>query len=333
MAEDLKPEAVLEELHKGPPRPVYLLHGPGEFRMERVLRHIRDKVVPEAARDFNMHVYYGDEDNPAAILETARSYPFMAEKRLVIIRRAEALSARALEVFLPYLDHPVETTCLIFASAKPNFNMVFYKSMRRQGCAVEFKPLKEGEVARWIRLLAKDLGVELTNEACGYLQQVAGDGLREIHGELEKLALLQGGRGVLDVDAVKRSAVQSRSYNIFELMDKISDRRRAESLAILNSLFNEDRDVGLRITGMLHRQIKLLWQAGRISRTGGTQAQAAKALGLPPFLVKKLLQQSRLWSTEDLEEALDRLYRADDLIKSSSDGRLVFENFIIELCR
>lgn len=337
MAEALKPETVLDELEKGRVRPVYLFYGPDDFRIEHVLRRLQTRVVPDGAGGFNWHVFYGDDDddeNVGRILDAARSYPFMADKRLVIVKRTEALSAKELEGFLPCLEKPLPSTCLVFISAKTNFNMVFYKSLRSMGCAVEFKNLQDREVIPWIRSLAKDLGMRLGSEACAYLQQVVGNGLRELYSELEKLSLMHGSEEAIDVEAVKRLVVHSRAHNIFELMDCVSSRQCSEALVVLNRLFDEERDAGLRITGMLHRQIRLLWQAGTIAREGGTPAKAASALRLPPFLARKLLDQARLWTPEKLEQGLELLYQADGLSKTgSSDVRRVFENLMINLCR
>ena len=51
------------------------------------------------------------------------------------------------------------------------------------------------------------------------------------------------------------------------------------------------------------------------------------------FQAGKLVRQSKNWSVDDLEGALDLLYRADGLIKSGSQENLVFENLVISLCK
>ncbi|VBB45965.1 DNA polymerase III, delta subunit [uncultured Desulfatiglans sp.] len=336
MAEALKPETVLGELEKGRVRPVYLFYGQDDFRIEHAVRRLQEKAVAEGAADFNLHTFYGDDNDQETvgrILDTVRSYPFMSDRRLVIVKRTESLSVKELEGFLPYLEKPLPSTCLVFVSGKTNFNMVFYKSLRSMGCAVEFKNLQDREVIPWMRSLAKDLGLRLSGEACAYLQQVVGNGLRELHNEIEKLSVSHSKEQPIGVEEVKRLVVHSRAHTIFELMDSVSSRRCSEALVILNRFFDEDREAGLRITGMLHRQLRLLWQAGAIAREGGTTGQAASALRLPPFLAKKLLDQSRLWTPESLEQGLELLYQADGLTKTgSSDARSVFENLLINLC-
>jgi len=81
--------------------------------------------------------FTGDKNTkPADITDAARSIPFMASNRLIIVRRTENISASALEGFIPYIDKPAESTCLIFVSSKTDFKKKFYKRIRSTGGAV-----------------------------------------------------------------------------------------------------------------------------------------------------------------------------------------------------
>ncbi|MGD8387781.1 MAG: DNA polymerase III subunit delta, partial [Desulfobacteraceae bacterium] len=190
MARDLLPEEVLERLEKGRLEPFYLFYGPGEFRMERVLDRIRATYIPEAARDFNLEILYAEKKlDPEEIAGRARSLPFMASNRLIIVRRTEAFTAEKLAKLLPYLEEPTETTCLIFTAAKTNFNTLFYKKFRQTGRAVAFDELKGKQVGAWIRRMAEDMDLDLDREARDVLHEVVGNRLRDLHGELEKLRI------------------------------------------------------------------------------------------------------------------------------------------------
>lgn len=336
MAKDLQPDQILNLLEKGQLGPFYLFYGPGEFRIEKVIEKIREDLIPESARDFNLEVFYGGETDPAEIIERTRSIPFMAQKRLNIVRRTENFKAEILEKFIPYLEDPVESTCLIFISGKTEFNRKFYKFFRKTGNAVEFSALRDNQVVPWIKRMAKQLDLNIEADACLYLQQVIGNQLREIFNELEKLSLSFGKKGVVGVEEVRELAVNSRIYNIFELMKSISMKKRKESLGILMRFLEEEDNRGgtLRILGMLNRQLRLLWQTKIIvTQQGGNNSVVAKKLSLPPFSAKEFINQSKLWTANEIEKGLALLYRADHLLKSGSQPKLVIENLIISLCK
>jgi len=332
MPADLSPEHIMDLLKRGQLGKVYLFYGPGDFRIERVLGLVRETFIPEAARDFNLQIFYGDKNTkPADITDAARSIPFMASNRLIIVRRTENILGSALEGFIPYIDKPAESTCLIFVSSKTDFKKKFYKKIRSTGGAVNFKQLYDRQVLPWIKRMAKDLGLTITEEACVYLQGIVGNRLRNLSSELEKLYLRHGKRTV-GVEEIKGLAIYSRIYTIFELMDQISLRRRPESMSILGRYIEEEgRDAEFGIIGMLNRQIRLIIQAKSITEQGGRAADVTKRLRVPPFLANKILQQSKHWSIKNLENALYLLYQADGHLKAGSKPQLILENLVLSL--
>lgn len=334
MARDLTPEEILKSLEKGNLAPFYLFHGPGEFRLERVLDRVRNDFIPSVAKDLNVEVFYGGEKiDPADIIHRARSLPFLASNRLIIIRRTEKFSASELEIFLSYLEKPADTTCLIFVSSKTDFRMNFYRRIRSLGCAVNFANLSERQVVPWIKRTALELGFKIDGEASAYLRQIIGNSLRELYAELEKLHLRYEGKAV-GVGQVKELAIHTRVYTIFELMNKVSERKCAESLEILNRFLEEEDKLGapLQILGMLNRQIRLLWQTKHILSEGGDKTDVARTLGLPDFSARDFAAYSQAWSIKELEKGLGLLYQTDGLLKSGSRPKPVLENVVFSLC-
>jgi len=333
MPGDLTPEYVLKQLEKGKLSPVYLFYGPNEFRLERALRRIRETFIPETPRDFNLQIFYGDKTEPADIMDTARSLPFLSHNRLIIVRRTESLSPAALESYIPYLERPVESTCLIFVSSKTDFKRKFYRKMRELGQAVNFKKLSDRQVIPWIKKTAKELDLNIEDEACAYLQQLVGNRLMDLHAELEKLSLRYGEK-VVGLEEVRAVAIFSRIYTVFELMDEVSFKRRGESISVLNRLLEEEGSDGyLKVLGMLNRQIRLLWQTKTVNDKGGGAADVSRKIKLPSFLVSRIVQQSKHWKTTEFERAFHLMYEADGLLKSGAHGRVVLENLVFSLCK
>ena len=338
MTGDMTPEYVLAQLEKGQLFPFYLFYGPNEFRVEMVLNRIRKDFTPREARDFNLHIFYGarlehdEKAKPADILDTAQSYPFLSQRRLIIVRRAENFSDMDLEQFISYFDNPLETTCLIFVSSKPDFRKKFYRKIRDSGRAVNFRKLYENQLVPWVKKTAEEFGFNIETEACDYLIEIVGNSLIDLYSELEKL-FLRYGKMTVGVKEVKEIAVYSRLYTIFELMDQISLRRPIESLLSLNRyLEEEDRTAPLRFVGMLNRQIGLLWQTKCIMKADEEKTDLARKLRVQPFLASKLAKQNKKWSTDDLERALELLYRVDGLLKSDVHKHVVLENLVFSLC-
>ena len=335
MPGEIQPENVLNQLENGQLFPFYLFYGENEFLLERVLNRVRETLIPEGARGLNVQIFYGgngDKVDPGEIVDTARTLPFMSQKRLVIVRRTEGIAPTALEGLIPYLGEPVESTCLIFVSSKPNFTRKFYKIIKNLGRAVNFKNLYGSQVIPWVMKMAKELGLDIEREACAYLHQIVGNRLMDLYSELEKL-YLRYGKTMVGIEEVKGLAIHSRIYTVFELMDQLSLKRCAQSILVLNRFLEEgDAQAPLGLLGMLIRQMRILWQTKSVIQGGGQVSQVAQKAGVPTYLVDKLVRQSKHWSRDDLEEAFHILHKADDLLKSGSQPDMVLENVVISLC-
>jgi DNA polymerase-3 subunit delta len=334
MARDSSPEDVLKSLEKGQLAPFYLFYGPEEFRLEKVLDRIRNDFITASARDFNQEILYGGEKtDPAEIISRARSLPFLTGSRLIIVRRTENFSTGELETFLPYLEKPADTTCLIFIASKTDFRKSFYKRIKERGRGVNFTKLRESQVVPWIRGTARELGLRIDGQASAYLHQIVGNNLRDLYGELEKLRLRYE-EEMVGVEEVKGLAIHSRVYTIFELMNKVSEKNCPDSLAVLNRFLEEEdkKDAPLRILGMLNRQIRIMWQTKSILSKGGQIREVAKKLGLPDFSARDFAKHTQCWSIEELERGLHLLYETDGLLKSGSRPKPVLENLVFTLC-
>ncbi|MGD9162715.1 MAG: DNA polymerase III subunit delta [Desulfobacteraceae bacterium] len=334
MAGDLRPEEVIRALERGKLAPFYLFYGSNEFLLERVLGRIRNEHIPENARDFNMEICYGGESSPVDVVSRARTIPFLASNRLIILRRADSYKADQLNKFIPYLEKPVDSTCLIFLSEKTDFKKKFYKAIRAAGYAVNFSELRMHQVVPWIQNTAREIGLNIDRNGCAFLQEIIGSNLREIYSELEKLKLSYGDRRIGEKE-VKELAINSRIYSIFELMDAFSEKRVAQALSVLSRFLEEGdkKSAPLQIIGMLTRQIGLLWQVKELAAKGESAGGIASKLGIAPFSVKNFLGQCKRWTSEELERGIKLLYETDRFLKSGSRPKPVLENLILSLCK
>ncbi|MFC1838847.1 DNA polymerase III subunit delta [Thermodesulfobacteriota bacterium] len=333
MARDLRPEDIVKALDKGVLAPYYLFYGPNEFIIERILSRIKDNYIPEGSRDLNMEICYGGEAGPSDVVDRALTLPFLASNRLIILRRTDAYKADQLIQFIPYLENPADSTCLIFLSSKTDFRNNFYKKIRSSGLAVDFSELKNNQVVPWIINMAKEIGLNINRQGCMFLQELTGNRLRDIYSELQKLKLSHGDKAIGEKE-VRELAINSRMYTIFELMDAFSVKNIPGALSVLKRFLEEEdkKNAPLQIIGMLNRQIILLWKVNVLDTERVKVNEIASKLAIAPFSARNLLKQSANWSSDELERGITLLYEADRLLKSGSRSEPVLENLIFSLC-
>src|SRR6478672_2854245 len=86
------PQAVRKQLAQGNPDPVYLIVGDDEAEMLRLAADIAG-LVEDELRAFNLERMYATDRSvtPAAIAESARTFPMLGDRRIVLVLRAEKI--------------------------------------------------------------------------------------------------------------------------------------------------------------------------------------------------------------------------------------------------
>ncbi|MBW1689531.1 MAG: DNA polymerase III subunit delta [Deltaproteobacteria bacterium] len=332
----LAPDNVLMSLNTGALASFYLFYGPEEFRIELILDEIKTKLIPESAKDFNLETLYAEDVPAREVINRARLIPFMSPRRLLIVRGTEHYSKGDRELFLAYLDDPVDSTCIIWVSRVTELKGPFYKRFQDSGRAVNFKKLTERQAYGWMHKRAEELGVHIDREAAAFLYQMVGSSLRDIYSELWKLSV-RFPQSRIGVEQIKDLATFSRLFTVFELVDHLSHRDVSHALEVLNRLFEtqgRDSKSVLGVLGMVARQIRLISQAKAGKREArGKRAVVERLKPLPNFVIDKCIAQEKLWAEKELEYALTHLYDADGLIRTGSKGDLILENLVVRLCR
>src|SRR4051812_17600014 len=86
--------------------PLYWICGKERFLVDRAVQRLKDRVLDARTRDFNYDVMYAKEAGPQKILAAARTLPMMSRRRLIIVRDADALDAKALNQMTSYAEQP-----------------------------------------------------------------------------------------------------------------------------------------------------------------------------------------------------------------------------------
>ena len=104
-------------------KPIYFLCGEEPFFIDRLTALLENTVLTEDEKAFNQTVLYGNDVSMSTITDTARRFPMMSERQVVIVR--EAQNIRDFDNLLPYIDHYQNSTSgilpIVFISNRPNF--------------------------------------------------------------------------------------------------------------------------------------------------------------------------------------------------------------------
>lgn len=321
-----------EQLDEDNVEPVYVLHGPERFLIDLAIGRLREIVVSGPMADFNYQRLSAVDATGAAIVAEARAVPMMAKRKLVLVEDADKLKVADWEVLDTYLDAPVPETCLVIVGGKLDLRRSALKRAKKRGQVHRAEPLKERQLGSFVGLRAQARGVELTGGARAAIVAAVGPDCAALDDAVERVGLYAGSERPADENDVVEVVSAIRQHSVFELMDAIGNRQQSRVLELLLELLGR-REEPLRVAALIARHLRQLIAARAHLHLKTDAGRVAGSLGVPLFVAKKLLGQSRRFRGAELESALMRLARADLELKSSRrPGALVLEEAVMDLC-
>ena len=291
-------------------RPIYVFHSEHPILIERAVAAIRDAAVPPAARGFNYDVIEG-KPKGANIVALAQTLPMMAKHRMVFVRDLGLLPADEAEPVISYLAKPNPSTVLVAITSKLDKRLKLFAQLSKKGYLhVLEAPRQAGP---WVREEAKLKGVRMDAAAMSRLIDTVGNDLSRLSLSIEQLGLYAGDRPVTS-DDVDELIADTRERSVFELTDAIGAADRARALAAVASLCDQ-RESAVGVVVMLARHIRQLSMLHTCRAQGVPRSEWNSRIGVPPFVVDKLVAQAKAYSPEALATATQRLAIADRALK------------------
>lgn len=318
----------------GPPSvPLVYLCGDEKFLIDRALELIKSALLVPATRDFNYETLHGKEATPARILSCARTLPMMAPRRLVVVRDADTMSADELNQLSSYISNPAPETCLCFIAEKADLRLKFFTLWKKHGLLLKLDLLSERQLPSFVEAEAKRLKVILESGVAGRIAEEIGSDLGQLASALERLACYVPAGSPIRLADVEEVVATTRQHSVFELIDAVGMNNRSEALKLVAGMMAL-REPALRLLALLARHVRQLWQTVDLV-THGTRnpGEIASAVGIPPFVATKLIEQSRKLTPRRVGRMHEAIYQADRALKLSKiDDERLMEQLILRLC-
>lgn len=279
---------IVEDARQGIFRPVYLLMGDEPYYPELVCKAIMEHALQDWERDFNETVCYGADVNADTIITTARRFPMMAERQLVVLKEAQAM--KTLEQLSLYCQNPLDSTVLvILMRGTADKRKALYKSVLKNGVIVESPQLRDYEIPKWTIAYYREQGLEIDPEAAALLGEHAGTDLGKIAVETGKLLknLPEGAKSVSVADIEKNVGI-SREFSIFELTKALSFRNAAHALKVASHVGNAPKfAMPIAVSALYSHFYRILKYASLLSKGPVADDVKARVLGVNPYFFRE----------------------------------------------
>lgn len=314
-------------------KPVYYLCGAEDYLVEDAARDIRKNALEGGLESMNLQIFDSKTMDAADVVAAASTLPAFSQRRVVVVRGADAMKAAQEKEFSDYIKNPSPTTSLIFVAEGQKTGKEksdFIKALSDKGYLKSFARLDEKGLVAWIRKEAEKDGKKISVEAARKLVAITGNKLRDLKGELEKLVIFSGTNAEMTVADVEDVVLDCREETIFSLSDAIGEKKLKKAIEVYERVSMEEP---LKILGAIARHIRVLLKVKALSRKRVPAGTMAGMAGVPPFHLDKYLSSSRLFTEGELKSAIEKLARADGELKTGRlPEHLVLPRLIMELC-
>jgi DNA polymerase-3 subunit delta len=308
----------------------YVFHGADEFTRAETLADFKRRLGPPDTVDLNTTVLEGGGLTLAELHHACDTVPFLAEKRLVVVKGLlTRLSARKdgelaatqkefLSTLADYLLHLPETTRLVFIEEQtlPASHPILQLAQKdARGYAKQFDAPEARALPGWIKKRVRKHGGQIEPQAAQQLAAVVGADLRLLDQEIGKLVTYTNAERPItkaDVDAVVPYA---QAAIVFDLVDALGQRDGRTAARTLHRLLDMGKHP-LELLAMIVRQFRLLIQVTELKAEGATAHDIAQRLGIHPFPARKLYDQAIHFTAAQLESVYRHLLDTDAGIKS-----------------
>jgi DNA polymerase-3 subunit delta len=301
-----------------------VLTGENSFMLQQEMRRIVNGFVAEHT-DMALEQLDGEEAEFDRMRESLQSLPFLASKKLVVLRRPSA-NKEFQEAAENLLTEAPDSVDVVIVEPKLDKRTAYYKFLKKQPGFIEYSELDTPALAKWLVQSAKDAGGSLSQSDATYLINRVGVNQQLVGNELTKLLQYDPSITRETIDLLTERTPQS---TIFELLDAALAGQSKKAL----ELYHEQRAMKVepqQILALLGWQLHILAlvkTAGE--RDAGAIASEAK---LNPFVVRKSQGIVRRLSLAELKELIHNVLTLDIRLKSESiDADEALQNLILTL--
>ena len=311
----------------------YFIKTEDPFLRDEAIALLVDAHLGENPSDFDLDQLSGDALDAEGLASRIDTPPLLAPHRVVVLRRAQALSRSARASLEQAVSRSVAGRVLVISAEIPKGSKAkFYGVLGKHCTVVAARAPRGAELPGWLARRARSIhGVELDMPAAQLLVAGIGPQLGVLAQELEKLVTYVAPEKRIGLEQVRAGVGALPQVDRWKWIDSVLDRQIAGALEELPALL----DSGESAVGLIGALGEALIRAGLARDGEDVLTEVLKRDGVYgniAWKVRTYARQGRRWSDDSIAQALDELLRADRLIKSGGlSNRAALEEALLRI--
>jgi DNA polymerase-3 subunit delta len=311
---------------------ICVICGKDEFLVSSQCELLLDELLTADQRPMCLYQPKADEVSIADVLDELRTLPFLADRRVVLIKDAGKFISANRETLEKYFDDPSPTGVLIMTVQTWAGNTRLAKKLPKVGRLINVSGITRGRLPRYVADYAKrEHSKNFARGAAQLLVELAGDEPGRLCSEADKLAMYVGEQKSITTGDVEKLIGHNRMFNAFAVIDAVTEGDVANAVERLRNMFSTDRQAEYRVVGAFAYHFRRMFKARALLDEGAGRNQIARQLGLWGNVDGFFSQLSRI-NLEHIGAVLAQLARIDYLVKTGqADVKISLEQLVLRL--
>jgi DNA polymerase-3 subunit delta len=289
---------------------IRVVSGENGFAITREINGVVGKFI-DAHGDMAVEKIDAEEAEYDRIRESLESLPFLASRKLVLLRNPSA-NKQFVENAEKLLTNLSDTTDVLIFETRLDRRTAYYKFLKSHTDFSEFNQMDEGTLAKWLVEEAGKRKANMSIADARYLIERVGIDQSLLYNEIEKLVNFSTEVSRTNIDMLTEPSPKS---TIFELLDAAFAGRRKKTI----ELYREQRQLKTepqQIIAMLAWQLHIM---ALVAAAGGkSDGQIAKEAKINPYVVAKTRNITSKMGLSSIKKYINQLVKLDEQSKTSS---------------
>jgi DNA polymerase-3 subunit delta len=331
-------KSLFDNLKKKGPLSMYLLYGPEDYIKKEFVSELIKQTLANENRAFNLDIFHGDDFERDIFNDRISSFPLFAERRMVIIKKFEALTTPYKDFVIEQLGRLPDSMVFVAETSAEKMDTVRMKNLKKlvdaRGLSFAFPYLSDEETVQRVKARLSRENMAIEPEALDVLIGSVGTHLIDLTNEVDKIVLNSGENKVIDRETVAGVVGKYRTENLFAVLDRLGHSGIEKTIGRINRLIDGGEEPIFILAMLLRRVILLMEVKSLVSENPRARSPRVIASALAgfvsPYFAGSLLEQASRFDRKELESYLTNLRWADIKLKSTSiPGRSLLETTLL----
>lgn len=321
--------------------PIVVIAGDDPFLIGNECQHLLESLLTPDEREMGLSEIRADAAEIADVLDELRTLPFLASKRVVLIKDAEPFVKSYTDNLITYLDNPSPTGTLVLTATSWDKRTRFHKKLKTFNGLVEIGKLWDNQLPAYVSSYASRAHqLRLDNQICQLLVELVGDDPGRLCREMDKLVVYIAPKKTATTADVEALIGHNRMFDAFGVIDAVSKSQTDQAITRLRNMFQANKDAEYTVVGAFSFHFRRLFRAKCEVQRGDSPHQAALKQGIRrKEWQQDFMNQLNRLSLPQLGRILAELGRVDFGIKTGKTTaavameRLLFQIFEMQNTR